>query len=262
MSTSWNPRELCGDVIRCAVITLLAAAAVMAPTSARGPGPVDPPSVLYGELFAAVQASAVFSDSKQFADAIARGPPSEIVDAWKAQRAMPGFSLRDFVLAHFELEPVIAPPVPAAHWSLCERIAALWPVLTRRLTAPTAGSSLLPLPFPAIVPGGRFHEAYYWDTYFSLLGLAPEGQNRTVPQDMLRTPRYAMTATATMVRSIVLWISRSNFDLHSCSSCSSTSSENLMKDSMRIPATTLNRHSIRPAADGATAVWQPPTIGS
>lgn len=28
-----------------------------------------------------------------------------------------------------------------------------------------------------IVPGGRFSETYYWDSYFSMLGLAESGRN-------------------------------------------------------------------------------------
>ena len=32
--------------------------------------------------------------------------------------------------------------------------------------------SLLPLPKPYVVPGGRFREVYYWDSYFTMLGLA------------------------------------------------------------------------------------------
>ncbi|HSK13233.1 MAG TPA: trehalase family glycosidase, partial [Phnomibacter sp.] len=37
------------------------------------------------------------------------------------------------------------------------------------------GSSLLPLPGPYIVPGGRFREIYYWDSYFTMLGLRVSG---------------------------------------------------------------------------------------
>jgi len=37
-------------------------------------------------------------------------------------------------------------------------------------------TSLLPLPKPYIVPGGRFTEVYYWDSYFSMLGLAESGK--------------------------------------------------------------------------------------
>ena len=38
----------------------------------------------------------------------------------------------------------------------------------------TPYSSLLPLPRPYVVPGGRFRELYYWDSYFTMLGLAAE----------------------------------------------------------------------------------------
>ncbi len=50
-----------------------------------------------------------------------------------------------------------------------------------RADARTAGSyswsSLLALPQAYIVPGGRFSETYYWDSYFSMLGLAESGRN-------------------------------------------------------------------------------------
>ena len=46
--------------------------------------------------------------------------------------------------------------------------------------APTAGAprycSLLPLPKPYVVPGGRFREIYYWDSYFTMLGLIESGR--------------------------------------------------------------------------------------
>ncbi len=37
-------------------------------------------------------------------------------------------------------------------------------------------SSLLSLPHPYVVPGGRFRELYYWDSYFTMLGLADSGR--------------------------------------------------------------------------------------
>jgi alpha,alpha-trehalase len=45
--------------------------------------------------------------------------------------------------------------------------------------------SLLPLPFPYVVPGGRFTEIYYWDSYFTMLGLEQSGR-RTLALDMVR----------------------------------------------------------------------------
>ena len=53
--------------------------------------------------------------------------------------------------------------------SLPEHLSGLWDVLTR--TPDQKGGTLLPLPNPYIVPGGRFREVYYWDSYFTMLGL-------------------------------------------------------------------------------------------
>ena len=46
-------------------------------------------------------------------------------------------------------------------------------------------SSLLPLGRPYIVPGGRFREIYYWDSYFTMLGLEQDGQH-ALARDMLQ----------------------------------------------------------------------------
>jgi alpha,alpha-trehalase len=39
---------------------------------------------------------------------------------------------------------------------------------------------LLPLPGPYIVPGGRFREVYYWDSYFTFLGLRESGEEALI----------------------------------------------------------------------------------
>jgi alpha,alpha-trehalase len=57
-----------------------------------------------------------------------------------------------------------------------EHIRRLWPSLTRPADAPSRYSSLLPLPNPYVVPGGRFREVYYWDSYFTMLGLVESGR--------------------------------------------------------------------------------------
>src|SRR5205823_2461751 len=48
----------------------------------------------------------------------------------------------------------------------------LWNVLTRKADKKKPYTSLLPLPGPYVVPGGRFREVYYWDSYFTMQGLA------------------------------------------------------------------------------------------
>ncbi|HND88263.1 MAG TPA: alpha,alpha-trehalase TreF, partial [Saprospiraceae bacterium] len=65
--------------------------------------------------------------------------------------------------------------VPQGSPSPEQHIEALWPALTRQPDAPKY-SSLLPLPHPYVVPGGRFREVYYWDSYFTLLGLRASGR--------------------------------------------------------------------------------------
>ena len=55
-----------------------------------------------------------------------------------------------------------------------EHIESLWPVLTRQPDVPKG--SLIPLPHSYIVPGGRFGEIYYWDSYFTMLGLQASGR--------------------------------------------------------------------------------------
>jgi alpha,alpha-trehalase len=57
-------------------------------------------------------------------------------------------------------------------------------VLTRSTQQASQWDSLLPLPKPYVVPGGRFREVYYWDSYFTMLGLAESGHWDRV-QDMV-----------------------------------------------------------------------------
>ena len=41
-------------------------------------------------------------------------------------------------------------------------------------------SSLIHMPHPFIVPGGRFREVYYWDSYWTILGLLASEMKATV----------------------------------------------------------------------------------
>jgi alpha,alpha-trehalase len=138
-----------------------------------------PPDVLFGELFEAVQMAELFADQKVFPDAVPLFDPEQILSDYAAQRDQDGFDLRAFVEAHFALpdEGGITPP---ENQSLGEHIEWLWPALTRSTTSAPAHSSLIPLPQPYVVPGGRFREVYYWDSYFTMLGLAESGLDDVV----------------------------------------------------------------------------------
>ncbi|MNB80757.1 Periplasmic trehalase precursor [compost metagenome] len=91
------------------------------------------------------------------------------------QRKQSGFDLRRFVDANFTLPGEGEKYVPPAGQSLRAHIDGLWPVLTRTTSSAGKWDSLLPLPKPYVVPGGRFREVYYWDSYFTMLGLAESG---------------------------------------------------------------------------------------
>jgi alpha,alpha-trehalase len=150
------------------------------------PAPVpQPPSVVYGDLFDSVQRQQVFADSKTFADATPKGSPADIMAAWRREKAAADFDLAAFVAQHFTVPEVRESTYRSqAGEDVCAHIASLWPVLTRQPDPPVTGSSLLPLPHRYVVPGGRFQEIYYWDSYFTMLGLeAPE--RRALAADML-----------------------------------------------------------------------------
>lgn len=78
---------------------------------------------------------------------------------------------------------------PPPHQALREHIDWLWPELVRMTATAPANSSLIPLPRPYVVPGGRFREGYYWDTYFTMLGLEEAGRTDLI-DDMLQNFAY------------------------------------------------------------------------
>lgn len=145
-----------------------------------------PPNRVYGELFEAVQMSRLFPDNKTFVDCTPRLRPDSILAAYQQIVSNPAirFSLKAFVEANFAL-PEAPPTFPntAQRESASEHIARLWPFLQRQSSPNTLPDnatwrqgSLLPLPYPYIVPGGRFREIYYWDSYFTMLGLRESKQ--------------------------------------------------------------------------------------
>ena len=126
----------------------------------------DPPtpSELYGDLFVEVQERRIFGDNKTFVDAVPLRAPEQIMADYRAAPPADAEALRAFVLANFSV-PGIAPTAPLA---LREHIKALWPDLVRQPRKEVEGGSLIALPLPYVVPGGRFREIYYWDTYFTM----------------------------------------------------------------------------------------------
>ncbi len=130
------------------------------------------PADRYQELFVAVQRSELFEDSKTFVDCAPIGVPEEILDAYRALCHDDDFDLKAFVGRHFAPQRHAATPYRSEPGQpIARHIEGLWDVLTRRPAQHPHRGSLLPLPHSYVVPGGRFVEMYYWDSYFTMLGL-------------------------------------------------------------------------------------------
>jgi len=142
----------------------------------RGLNPIQ----RYGELLVDVQMQRIFQDGKTFVDCIPKEPTDSILKKYKEQKYAPSFDLKEFVLANFEL-----PGSPTSDFvtdttrTAEEHINILWPYLTRDADEVVPGSRIA-LPNKYIVPGGRFREVYYWDSYFILLGLKETGNDSLI----------------------------------------------------------------------------------
>ena len=142
------------------------------------------PAQRFGALFRDVQMRQIFPDSKTFADAEPRLGDAAILAAYRRCDCKDDAALKAFVLANFNVPVAPAAPPPSRKLGLAEHIDALWPQLTRTLPTVPAGSSALPLPKRFVVPGGRFREMYYWDSWFTMLGLQVSGRQDLV-EDMV-----------------------------------------------------------------------------
>jgi len=136
------------------------------------------PQVEFQDLFAAVASAGIFPDSKTFADAVPLQSPDVIVGEYHAQRPASPVALRQFIAQRFTVPStaaVVSMPA-AAQRPIGPHIDALWAQLERDTPTVPRYASALPLPKPYVVPGGRFRELYYWDSYFTMLGLARSGR--------------------------------------------------------------------------------------
>ena len=157
--------------------------------TAAAPAAAEPypatPQQRFGDLFHAVQMKSVFPDGKTFVDAVPKRPDVEIMAAWRACKCADNVkALRRFVAIHFDVPTNPPAPRSTARLPVAQHIDRLWKHLTRTTARVPAGSSALTLPRPYVVPGGRFREMYYWDSWFSMLGLPIAGRQDLV-EDMV-----------------------------------------------------------------------------
>ncbi len=141
-------------------------------------------------LYEAVQTSGIFQDSKFFPDCTLKTTAEEILVAYSAICEREDFDLKLFVEQYFDLPPAADSSYQSEEKPIEQHLENLWTVLQRQPSADQEGlSTLLPLPYPYIVPGGRFREVYYWDSYFTMLGLRAHGRTDLI-QNMVDNFSY------------------------------------------------------------------------
>lgn len=149
---------------------------------------VSTPDKRWGNLFKDVQLKRALGDNKTFVDMVPQYKPEIILKKYVQLKNKDSASLRAFVLGNFYL-----PPTPEVTFSeglsLNEHLTELWNTLTRTADKKLNYSSLLPLPGSYIVPGGRFREIYYWDSYFTMQGLAVSNRYDLI-EDMLNNFKF------------------------------------------------------------------------
>jgi alpha,alpha-trehalase len=144
-----------------------------------------------GELFNEVQQQRVFTDSKTFVDSVPKYAPNEILNEFLRKKTSTGFDLLGFIKENFVL-----PEADEKNISLPEdrdmqtHINLIWNYLKRESSSEQSEySTLIPLPYPFIVPGGRFREVYYWDSYFTMQGLQDE-THIEIAENMINNFKY------------------------------------------------------------------------
>ncbi|MGS0748266.1 trehalase family glycosidase [Halpernia sp. GG3] len=125
-------------------------------------------------LFADVQMSQIFEDQKTMTDAIPKFPISLIMSKYENEKSLTYFNLKDFVLNNFNFTESEEKLRSGKSLEIEAYIDSLWDVFTKK--AEDNIGTLLKLPKSYIVPGGRFNEFFYWDSYFVMLGLQISGK--------------------------------------------------------------------------------------
>ncbi|TRY64287.1 hypothetical protein TCAL_10817 [Tigriopus californicus] len=156
----------------------------------------------YGPLLETLQLSKLFKDSKTFVDLkLIRSEEDILVDFQHLSFPPKQDDLLAFLERNFDLTPGLEfeewnppdwVPKPAYLDQLHEKpliyvgmqVNKLWNTLSRRCSAELKKTpelfSKIDLPHGFIMPGGRFREIYYWDTYWIIRGLLISDMDVTV----------------------------------------------------------------------------------
>ena len=143
------------------------------------------PEELYGELFFDVMSidelfgtDRLFNDSKDFVDCIPKYEIGEILEKYSFLVGKSDIDvISKFLKENFEIPRFESSIIDSTEINL--HIFKLWSLLKKEPDINRSGT-LIPLKYPYIAPGGRFREIYYWDSYFTMLGLQIDKQDEII----------------------------------------------------------------------------------
>lgn len=149
-----------------------------------------------GQLLHTVQMKEIYTDSKTFVDMKMKGKPKETLEAFNAFMAeknndpsreelkawvesnfeKPGAEFEDWIPDDWVANPAFLKHIKDADLrEFASKLNQIWHELGRKMIADVAINSdqysIIPVDHPVIVPGGRFREFYYWDSYWIVKGL-------------------------------------------------------------------------------------------
>ncbi|KAI7856664.1 Six-hairpin glycosidase-like protein [Circinella umbellata] len=151
----------------------------------------DSPIYCESSLLKTIQLASLYPDSKTFVDKPTSKPVDEVLVAFEALGDKPSNdAIKNFVNENFleegvELKPVsysISDDIPLLkkiedpqYRGWATQVNQYWVNLTfefdTSFLCEGCATSTLPVKRPFVVPGGRFREFYYWDSYFVVRGL-------------------------------------------------------------------------------------------
>jgi len=152
-----------------------------------------------GEILHAIQQSGIYADSKTFVDMPMKYDPDVIIENFKKieSHTIPNLSkfLREnFLTAGSEImswtpsdwvqNPSFIQNMKTEDYKeFASQVHEMWKSLGKQLIPDVVSNpqrySIIPQKNPFIVPGERFHEFYYWDSYWIIRGLLTSGMHDT-----------------------------------------------------------------------------------
>ncbi|XP_008019282.3 trehalase [Chlorocebus sabaeus] len=169
------------------------------------PPPCESEIYCHGELLHQVQMAKLYQDDKQFVDMPLSIAPEQVLQTFNElsrdhNHSIPREQLQAFVQEHFQAKGQELQPWTPADWKdspqFLQKISdaklrvwagqlhQLWKKLGKKMKPEVLSHperfSLIYSEHPFIVPGGRFVEFYYWDSYWVMEGLLLSEMAETV----------------------------------------------------------------------------------